>query len=162
MPGEFGPRVPLYIQHPEMVKATGAQVNPSWESFAPNTTYEPNYKTQPFPERPSTHAMSIIRRYPDGTLDYEWAKNMVIDAVHNRHAPHGLLPIHQALLTVVFPEKFRAIEPMQAEIMTQFSPSEKEKVKQLVVAQMKEEENWNTGVGGGSVEGRSRTRDGVP
>lgn len=154
-------RIPLHIQNPELVKATGAQVNPSYESFREHTTYVPNYEVQKFPDRPSTHAMSIIRRNPDGTLDYQWAKNMVIDAVHSMHYPHALLPIHQALLTVIYPNRFRAMEPAQAQILTQFSPSEKDKVRELVEAQIKEEENWNTGRGGGSVEGRGTTRSSV-
>jgi len=150
--------IPLHLQF-DLRKAI--QKNPSYESFAPHRSHNVEYKYQG-QDRPNTHMMSIIRRNPDGTLDYEWAKNMVIDAVHNAAHEAGNRPIHMALLTIIFPEKYRKMEPMQADLMTQFGPSEKSKVRQLVEAQLKEEENYNAGRGGGSVEGRSKTTDGVP
>ena len=153
---DFGSRMPLFMQDPSLAKATGAQQNPSFESFRPNIIHESQYKVQP-DSRPSTHAMSVIRRNPDGTLDYLWAKDMVIDAVHNSQYPHALVPLQAALLTVVFPMRFRNMEPAQAEILTQFSPSEKQKVAQMVEAQLLEEANWNAGRGGGSVSGRTIT-----
>jgi len=159
MTGDHGSRLPLWIQDPRLIKATGQQVNPSWESAQPHQRFVPQYKGMD--DRPSTHAMATIRRNPDGTLDYEWAKNMVIDAVHNSAQPYALLPIHLALLTVMYPQRFRNMEPQQAEILTQFSPSEKDKVRQLVEAQLREEENWNAGLGGSSVEGRHVTRNGI-
>lgn len=158
MGADFGSRIPLHIQNPALVKATGQQVNPSYESFAPHMRHKVGYKLEP-DSRPNTHAMSIIRRNPDGTLDYQWAANMVLDALHNMSFPENLRPIHQALLTVVFPDKFRTMEPMQSAILTQFSDSEKTKVRQMVEAQVAEEKNWNTGLGG-SVEDRHVTRVG--
>jgi hypothetical protein len=106
--------------------------------------------------------MSVIRRNPDGTLDFQWAKNVVIDAVHKMHYPEALRPIDRALLTVVFPDKYQGMMPQEADLKTQLSASEKSKVRQIVEAQLKEEENWNAGQGGGSIEGRSVTKDGVP
>ena len=154
------PRIPLSMQDPGIAKA-GPQNNPSWESFQPHQVHEVEYGYQG-QDRPNTHMMSIIRRNPDGTLDYQWAKNMIIDAVHNMSFPHSLLPIHRALLTIIFPEKLREMEPMQADLMTQFSDTEKARVRQLVESQLNEEENYNAGGGGGSVEGRTKTRDGTP
>jgi hypothetical protein len=49
------------------------------------------------------------------------------------------------------------LEPAQAEINTQLSDSEKEALKEYVVAKMREIDNYNSGFGGGSVSGRSRT-----
>lgn len=158
---EYGSRIPLYIQNPDLVKATGQQVNPSWESFAPHQRFKPQYSPEFEDNRPTTHAMSIIRRYPDGTLDLQWAKNVVIDAVHKLNYPHSLLPLDMALLTVVFPDKFKVMEPMQAEILTQFSNTEKQKVRILVEAQLLEELNYNAGQGGGAVPGQSSTRNGI-
>lgn len=153
MNGNNSSRVPLHIQFPALIKATGQQVNPSYDTFK-HQEHASKYKTQG-EDRPNTHAMSVIRRNVDGTLDYEWACNMILDAVHNANYQGGILPIHLALLTVVFPQRYRAMEPMQAEILTQFSASEKQKVKELVEARLKAEENWNAGRGGGSVEGRN-------
>jgi hypothetical protein len=153
-----GPRVPLHMQSADVAKAAKAQPNPSYRT---NITHESNYKTQGA-DRPNTHMMSVIRRNPDGTLDFQWAKNMVLDAVHKMAYPNSLLPVDKALITVVFPERFREMEPMQADLMTQFSASEKARIKSMVESQLLEEENWNAGQGGGSVDGRSKYRDGVP
>lgn len=153
------PRIPLHWQSEDVRKAA-SQGSDSWETFRPHQVHDVEYNYQS-DDRPNTHMMSIIRRYPDGTLDYEWAKNMVVDALHNEYYEGACLPIHYALLTVVYPEKPR-MEPMAADMMTQFSASEKDKVRQFVEQHMREEENWNAGFGGGSVDGRNKTRDGVP
>jgi uncharacterized protein YqcC (DUF446 family) len=158
---DHGSRIPLHFQQPNLVKATGAQINPSYESFAPHQVFTPQYKTLWSADRPTTHAMSMIRRYPDGTLDYQWAKNIIIDAIHKMQYPNSLLPTEMALISVVFPDKFKVMEPMQANILTQFSDTEKYKVRGIVEAQLKEELNYNAGRGGGSVEGRSSTLNGV-
>lgn len=156
----FGSRKPLHMQSDSVRKA--AQSNPSWESFRAHRTHpEGEYKYQG-DDRPNTHMMSVIRRYPNGELDYSWAVNMVLDAVHNLNYPGGLSTVQQALVTVVFPDKLREMEPMQANLMTQFSASEKQRVRKMVEERLKEEENWNAGRGGGSVEGRHVTRGGTP
>jgi len=155
-----GSSIPLHIQNPALVKGKGQQVNPSWESFGPHQRHQTNHSVQKYEDRPNTHAMSIIRRNPDGTLDYAWAKNMVIDAVHGLSQPHANRDIHDALLTVIFPTKIQRMNPSQAQIVTQFSDSEKDIVRQMVEAHFKAEENWNAGRGGGSVPGRSQTRNG--
>lgn len=151
-------RVPINWQNVEFAKSM-AQKSPSWESFRSHQIHEPKHRNLG-DDGPSTHAMSVMRRNPDGTLDFEWAKNMVLDAVHNLNYPFALTPVHYALLTVVMPSKYRNMIPQQAEIMTQLSGSEKYKVLALVEAQLKEEENYSAGRGGGSVEGRSQTRSG--
>lgn len=158
MGADFGSRMPLHIQNPALIKATGQQVNPSFESFGPHTRHKVGYKLEP-ETRPNTHAMSIIRRGPDGKLDFDWAKNMVLDALHNMAFPENLRPIHMALLTVVFPDKFQTMEPMQAAILTQFGDTEKTQVRKMVEAAVAEEKNWNAGLGG-SVEDRHVTRNG--
>jgi hypothetical protein len=152
----YGPRIPLHMQDPEGF-AKAQKNNPSYESFRPHVTHQVKYR-QMGEDRPSTHAMAVMRRHPDGTLDHEWAKNAIIDAIHNAAVPHGVRPVHLALLQVVFPGKYRNMEPQQAEIFTQLSDSEKSRLKAMVEAHLKEEENWNTGQGGGSVDGRHMTR----
>lgn len=153
----YGPRVPLHLQDPEIAKAA-AKASPSYESFRKDQIFKPQYKEME--NRPSTHAMSMIRRNPDGTLDHNWAKNVIVDAIHNAATPHAILPVHLALLQVVFPGKYRNMEPQQAEILSQLSATEKAKLKDMVEAHLKEEENWNAGQGGGSVPGRHITRVG--
>ena len=44
-------RMPLHLQNPALVKATGAQVNPSWESFRPHHQHNRE-------QRPPRHGMA--------------------------------------------------------------------------------------------------------
>ena len=160
----YGPRKPLHVQNPDLVKATGAQSNPSWESFRAHRTFKPEYKTQP-KERPSTHAMSLIRRNPNGELDYEWARSIIIEAINGLSYPHALTPLHQALVTIMYPEKIRMMEPAIAELRTQLSGSEKTKLRSLIKDDLIEMENWNAGSGGGNPvkpHGVTKTRAGYP
>lgn len=154
------PRVPLNFQNPGLNKS-GPQENPSWESARRHQIHNPESRYQG-QDRPNTHMMSVIRRNPDGTLDYQWAKNMILDAVHNMAYPHALRDVQRALLTVIFPDKYQGMMPQEADLKTQLSASEKSRVRQIVEAQLLEEENWNAGQGGGSVDGRAKYRDGVP
>jgi len=153
-------RVPIHVQDPSLAKANSHK-NPSYESFRPHQVHNVEYKYQG-EDRPNTHMMSVMRRNPDGSLDYEWAKNMVVDAIHGMSFPHALRPIHHALLTVCFPDKYRGMMPQEADLKTQLSASEKARVRDMVEEHLLEEENWNVGGGGGSVAGRSKTRDGTP
>ena len=157
----YGPRMPLFVQNPELAKALRNQVNPSYESFKPHQDHKVQYRDME--DRPGTHHMSVIRRNPDGTLDFKWAKNMVIDAIHKAQmGTVSLTPFESALLTILMPDVFRLVEPKMAEIMTQLSKTEKTIIQAMVLSHLKEEENWNAGQGGGSVESRHQTRDGIP
>jgi len=144
------------MQNPNIVKAK--ETNPSYESFAPHEQHESKYHN--LEDRPSTHMMSTMRRYPNGELDYVWASNAIIDAIHKAEYNGFLTPMEEALLTVVFPLKFRKMEPMMAEIRTQLSRTEKSKLKQLVMAHLAEEVAYNAGSGGVFVPGQSRTLSG--
>lgn len=152
----YGPRVPLNVQNPELAKSL--HENASYESFRPNIVHPVQYKEME--DRATVAPEFRVRRYPNADLDVEWTANQIIDAMHDVEYNNVILPIQAALLTVVFPGKYRQMEPQQAEILTQLSASEKDAVKEFVEAQMKAELNWNAGVGGGSVPGRSKTNVG--
>lgn len=144
---------PLHFQNPDLRKGNAA--NPSFESFRPNVIHEVQYSEMD--DRASTHAMASMRRYPNGELDYQWAVSVIMDAIHKAERGMYLTPVEEAMITVVFPLKYRATEPMQAEIRTKLSSTEKSDLKELVEAQIKEELNYNAGNGGGSVPGRTRS-----
>lgn len=157
------PRIPLYLQNSDIAKAA-SKGRDSYETFRPNEIHDVTYR-QMGDDRPSTHMHSVLRRNPDGTLDLEWATDMVLDALRALRAFRDrgvsddyLATYHKAILTAVFPARFRTMMPGQAEVMTKLSLSEKEKLRDLVEAQLKEEENWNGGRGGDSVEGRTDDR----
>lgn len=154
--GFTGTRIPLHMQNPDIVKG---KKNPSYESFRPNNIHPVNYDKIDS-GHVSTHAMSHMRRYPDGTLDMMWAMNTILDAIKTAEQGYPLTPLEESFLTVVFPLKFRKVEPQQAEIRTQLSRTEKRALKELVEAQIIEELNYNAGRGGGSAAGRSRTING--
>lgn len=163
----FGPRVPLHLQNDAIAKA--AKENSSYESFRPNVIHPMGQYGDSFgKERAGIAAQFRVRRYPNGVLDIQWTGNQIIDAIHKVEFNGGtgdpnlgsasILPLEAALLTVVFPAKYRKMEPQQAEILTQLSPSEKDMLKVFVESQLANEQAWNAGQGGGSVPG-SRTRN---
>lgn len=153
------PRMPLHLQNAEIAKA--AKDNPSYESFRPNIINPTGNYRADFPDvRATIHDQCRVRRYPNSQLDVMWTANQIIDAIHKvefngttgdpNYGSASLLPIECALLTVVFPAKYRKMEPAQAEILTQLTPSEKDQLRLVVLKQIQDEDNWNAGFGGGS------------
>ena len=166
---DFGSRKPLHMQNADIAKAA-KNASPSWESFRPNIIHPTGaYRDEGMNDQRATVAPEYrIRRYPNGQLDVMWTANQIIDAIHKaeyngttgdpNYGSASLLPLEAALLTVVFPEKYRKMEPMQAEILTQLSDSEKDMVRAIVAKQLADESNWNAGQGGSSTPG-SRPRN---
>jgi hypothetical protein len=164
----YGPRIPLHMQNADVKKA--ADANPSWESFRPNVVHPTGkYADKDMQEERATLSQNFrVRRYPSGQLDEMWTANQIIDAIHATEfngttgdpnlGSASLTPLQVALLTVVFPAKYRKMEPMQAEILTQLSDTEKQKLQMIVAQQFANEQGWNAGLGGGTVPG-SRVRN---
>lgn len=164
----FGSRMPLHMQNPNIAKAA-KDASPSYETFRPNVVHPTRYANEGMQEQRATIAPEFrMRRYPNGQLDAKWVANQIIDAIHAMEfngstgdpnfGSASLIPLQAAMLTVVFPAKYRKMEPMQAEIMTQMSDSEKEMVAALVEKQIADEQAWNAGLGGSTVPG-SRVRN---
>lgn len=157
------PKIPLSARFPKIAKAMeekSQNQNPSYESFRPNVIHPVQYR-----EIDDTHVSLVdknrLRRYANGVLDYDWALNHIIDALHKVEIQAMLLPIEAALLTIIFPLKFRKMEPDQASLMTQLSDSEKEMLNALIEAHMRAETNWNAGRGGGAVPGSTKNNVGI-
>jgi hypothetical protein len=148
--------MPLHFQNPDVKKA--AKQNPSYESFRPNIIH-PSGQYREMEDRAGIVPNYRIRRYPNGLLDYRYVVNQILECIRRLEvgADSGdhnigsgaLLPIEAALLTVILPEKYRKTEPMQAEILTQLSDTEKEKIRAIVVHELMDIANWNAGRGGG-------------
>lgn len=147
----YGPKVPIFIQNPKIVKSFKSP------SYRISRVHHLQYRDME--DRPGISKDSIMRRYPDGRLDYQWAKNMVVDALHNLSTSHALQPLQRAVLKMVLPEIKIDILPSQANLMTKLSQSELDNLRKLVRQHMEEEENWNAGRGGSNVPS---TRDGWP
>lgn len=149
----YGPRKPIHMQDSELSKA---YKNPSFESFRDNEIHESGYKEME--NRPSTHAMASMRRYPNGELEYQWAVAVIMDAVHKAERGMYLTPLEESMISIVFPEyKVDAAEAAIAEVRTKLSDTEKDNLRMMVEAQLKEEFNYNAGLGGSSVTGRTRS-----
>lgn len=153
---DYGSKKPLWITNPEIAKAVkeGTE-NPSFESFRANVIHPVEY--QEMTDRAGAGVHSRIRRYPNGELDYRWIVAHILELISELEFNQLLVPLDLALLTVVFPTEYRKMEPQQAEIMTRMSASEKARVRDMVEAAVKEQNNWNSGRGGGSVPGKHRT-----
>jgi hypothetical protein len=143
-------RIPLHLQNPDIAKAARDK-NPSFETFRPNEIHPVSYKEME--DRPGLGQAYRVRRHPDGTLDYKWLANQIIDAMRQAEYNGVILPVQAALLTVVFPLKYRKMEPQQAEILTKLTPSEKELVRHIVEAHEREVLNYNAGQGGSAIPG---------
>lgn len=165
----YGPRFPLHLQSKEFSKAAKNEASPSYETFKPNITHPSGqYGSHMQENRATVQDQYRMRRYPNGQLAYDWAAQQIVDAIRAigfngttgdpNTGSASLTPIQVALLTVVFPAKYRETEPMQAEILTQLSDSEKEALAMLVAQQLESEGNWNAGFGGGSNPG-TKQRD---
>lgn len=104
----------------------------------------------------------VFRRYPDNSLDFNAAKNIVIDCIHKVKDEGILDNLEMTILSVVFPDTFQFIDPMiatqMARVNLRLTADEIRTIGELVSAHLKEELNWNAGAGGGSVPGRSVTR----
>lgn len=107
----------------------------------------------------------LFRRYPNGALDLEYAVHKVVDALHRVKNSGGVDQLNsseKSALSVLFPHSFDFVPPgMAAGVMTvnlRLSPAEVLQIKEAVATHLAEEMNYNAGLGGGSVPGRSSTK----
>lgn len=153
----YGPRKPLHWQEGGMEKAIPK--NESYESFRPNMIHPPNYEMMKDRANDGMSVAARIRRYPNGELDFNWTLNHIVQAIHSAESHGFLYPLEMAMLTVVFPTKYRFVEPQEAEIRTQLSKTEKDTLRALVAKQLGDEANWSAGIGGGNARPRHK---GIP
>lgn len=109
-----------------------------------------------------TNGNTMFRRYMDNTLDIQYAADKIIDAIHT-HVDGGILTnIEELALSVCFPSAFYFLDSEVAlamrDVNLQLSADEVRVIRHRVASQLLEEINWNSGLGGGSVPGRSVTR----
>lgn len=67
----------------------------------------PQYRTAP----DRVNGNVIFRRYVDGTLDVEYAKHQIIDAIHKVRDHVPLNSMEEAALSCCFPRTFSFIDP---------------------------------------------------
>lgn len=106
--------------------------------------------------------IDVFRRYADGTLDIEYAKHKVVDMIHKVKEGAYLTEWEKCILCCCYPDVFflmdHDIAADMLRITMRVSPAEMLAIAQAVSAFLAEEMNYNAGLGGGSVPGRSSTR----
>lgn len=159
------PRIPTFLQNLEFAKSwykdvKGATDYKPVEKIPCHPTMENQYRTPP----DRVNGNELFRRYPDGTLDLEHAKHIVLDALEAmRHGgKDSLSGYQQAALCCVFPDVFDFLDPTMVEstrkVLCKVNKEECKKISVLVALHLNEQENWNAGLGGGSLTPRSVTK----
>lgn len=104
----------------------------------------------------------LFRRNPDGTLDVEAAKNVVVDMIHKVKDKLPLTELEKLTLGIMMPLVFDFVDPRLATPMMaihlRLTPWEIAIVNERVAAHLTAEMNYNAGLGGGGDPGRATTR----
>jgi len=151
--------VPLNIrQAPADVVAKAVS---SETSYRTGETHNPDYRNQ-YNDRtimPRNQGCTVLRRYPNGVMDFKYVAHQIIDIVHKIKDGGFVTEFEKAVLSLVLPGKFKElIDSKIAQTMTKLSNDERMMLGLMVEMHMREELNWNAGRGSGSVPGRSTTR----
>ena len=137
------------------------------ETVAKSTSYRPGeqfkleYRNQ-YNDRtivPRNPGCEILRRYPNGVLDLKYVANKIIDIIHKIKDQGNITEMERAVLSLILPQQFgKLVNPKIAQTVTKLSNDERMALAVIVNQHTKEEMNYNAGLGGGSVPGRSSTR----
>jgi hypothetical protein len=126
-------------------------------SYRPGEVHKPEFRTPPSDTRNS--GCTPLRRYPNGILDHKYVAMQVIDIIHKMKDGGFVTNFEKALLSLILPDKFKElIDTKIAQTMTKLSNDERMLIALMVGQHVQEELNYNAGLGGGSVPGRSSTR----
>jgi hypothetical protein len=130
-------------------------------SYIPGETNPMSYRTPQANKETDTRNLgcTTLRRYPNGQLDYKYVAHQVIDIIHKVKDGGFITEMEKAVLSLILPQEFKSlIDSKIAQTMTKLSIDERMMVAAIISGHLKEELNYNSGKGGGSVEGRSSTR----
>lgn len=109
-----------------------------------------------------TSGNDTFRRYPDGTLDVEYAKHKVVDMLHRLKDGQPLTELEKCILTCCFPAATPFMDAGVADnlraVNLRIAPEEMLAISMKVASHLAAEMNYNAGQGGGSVPGRDLTR----
>lgn len=158
-------RIPFHLQSAAAAQELSKAIDNTTdlkklESVPSERLMQPQYRTPA--DRVS--GTELFRRYPDGELDYDAAKHVVVDALETlkQMGPGGLTNLEQAALCCLFPNTFDFVDEAMVEsirkVMCKVSKDESKKVAMLVALHLNEVMNYNAGYGGGSVMPRSETQ----
>jgi len=93
-----------------------------------------NRDVEPFIPSPSrNYGTGLFRRYPNGDLDFEWAKSVVDEAIRKSKIGLPLQEFDALSLSAVFPEiTFKGLPAQIVDIKARLSKAEKEKLRQTL------------------------------
>lgn len=100
----------------------------------------------------------LFRRYPNGDLDLENGKHIVVDILHKMRDKLPLTDLERTVLGVFMPTLFpfvdSALSPSLAAVHLRVTPDEIAAVNDLVALHLKAEMNYNAGIGGSNDKGK--------
>ena len=151
----FAGKIPLnYQQHNQ--KKIGQNT-----SYRPGKTHPMMYNS-PNNDRtimPRNDGCTLLRRYPDGRLDIGYVAGKIIDVLHKIKDKGFVTEMERALISLILPKQFgNLVDAKIAATMTKITKDEQMILALKISQHMKEELNYNAGMGGSSLEGRSSTR----
>ena len=83
------------------------------------------------PPASRNYGTGLFRRYPNGELDYEWAKSVVDEAIRKTKNGLPLQEFDALSLSAVFPEvTFKGLPQSIVDIKARLSTMEKEKLRE--------------------------------
>lgn len=104
----------------------------------------------------------VFRRYPNGDLDLDNAKHVVVDIIHKVKDKGDLTELEKLILGCLFPLMFPFVDSRLAASLTSVQlrlvPWECALIHQLVADHLTAEMSYNAGIGGGGDPGRAQTR----
>ncbi|NJL53706.1 hypothetical protein HC928_00275 [bacterium] len=104
----------------------------------------------------------VFRRYPNGNIDIEDAKNTVVDIIVKVKDGLQITDLEKTILGCMFPLMFPFVDTRLQEpfmrVQLRLAPWEMALICDKVTAHLAEVMNYNAGLGGGSVPGRSSSR----
>lgn len=104
----------------------------------------------------------LFRRNPDGSLDVDAAKHVVVDMVHKVKDGLPLTELEKMTLGIMMPLVFDFVDPRLATPMMaihlKLTPWEVMLVNERVAAHLTAEMSYNAGLGGGGDPGRAAAR----
>lgn len=158
----YAGRVPLNFRPQATADVVEKAVSYQGASYRPGEVHPTIYRS-PHNDRtissPREDGNTALRRYPDGRLDVQYVANKIIDIVHKMQDGGSTTDYEKALLTLILPGQFRQlIDPKIAQTMTKLTKDERLLIAVCIDKHRREELNYNTGLGGGSVPGRGSTR----
>jgi hypothetical protein len=152
-------RVPLHLRQDTEKVAKAVPLDKT--SYREPREHELSYRNQYVDGTitPRNSGCTILRRYANGVLCFQYVAGEVISLLNKVRDGGHVTEYEKAILALVLPKPFgKLINAKIAQTMTKLSNDERMVLAHMVAAHLKEEINWNAGMGGGSVPGRSTTR----